>query len=70
MRTALQLKQIAINTHDRDAMFKILLEAIELAEYCEHREVLQTERVKKLQEQNARQMQMIENLEKTLWRSK
>lgn len=70
MRTAIQLKQLAINTHDRDAMFKLLLESIELAEYCEHREALQTERVKKLQEQNTRQMQMIDNLEKTLWGSK
>lgn len=32
MRTALQLKELAINTHDRGAMFKILLEAIELAD--------------------------------------
>jgi hypothetical protein len=68
MRTADQLLAAALKTQDSTALYQLVQEAVDCIRFVESREAFTKLRETQLQDQVKRQREMIDNLERTLWK--
>lgn len=53
---------------DKDKMYDLMVEMLDAMTWCEYETAKAKLEIKKLTEKNQRQVAMIDNLEKTLWK--